>query len=107
MKTLTKESVRVVDCLGRVHLPKEVRQELNLQENDRLEVMVVLGNVVLTKVRRKCPARKKLNGQDRCSAPFSDGDCDYCNERVKTNYGYNCEDESTGESYSSLKGFGE
>jgi AbrB family looped-hinge helix DNA binding protein len=50
MKTLTKENVRVVDCLGRVHLPKEVRQELNLQENDKLEVTVVLGNVVLSKV---------------------------------------------------------
>ena len=52
MKTLTRTetNVRVVDCLGRVHIPKEVRQELGLQENDKLEVMVVLNNIVLTKV---------------------------------------------------------
>jgi transcriptional pleiotropic regulator of transition state genes len=107
MKKSVKGNVRPIDCLGRVHIPKEIRQKLNLQENDNVEVTVVLGNVVLTKVQEKCHFRFISEGNKRCSSPFHEGACDNCIERVKTNDNYNCEDESTGESYISLKGYGE
>lgn len=46
--------VRKVDELGRVVIPKEIRNKFQIKENTELEIFIVDGNIVLRKANDKC-----------------------------------------------------
>lgn len=63
--------VRKVDELGRVVIPKEIRNKFQIQEHTELEIFVDNGNIVLHKTNDKsCPlCNTKCNENDRyCSS---------------------------------------
>lgn len=62
--------IRKLDQLGRVVLPKEVRMQLNLQENSEVLVQVEGGKVTLTPVDQ---AHCVLCGSNEDIVCFEDG----------------------------------
>ena len=46
--------VRDVDSLGRVVLPKELRDTMNIVQKDRLEIYVAGDNIILRKYEPAC-----------------------------------------------------
>ncbi|MBR5153072.1 MAG: AbrB/MazE/SpoVT family DNA-binding domain-containing protein [Clostridia bacterium] len=46
--------VRDVDCLGRVVLPKELRDTMNIAQKDPLEIYVEGDNIILRKYEPAC-----------------------------------------------------
>jgi len=46
--------VRDVDCLGRVVLPKELRDTMNISQKDPLEIYVEGDNIILRKYEPAC-----------------------------------------------------
>ena len=42
---------KCVDDLGRVHIPKEYRQQLKIQEGQELELVVINDFIIIGKVR--------------------------------------------------------
>ena len=41
--------IRRIDDLGRVVIPKEIRKNLNIKENDSLEIFIDGENIILKK----------------------------------------------------------
>lgn len=48
------KSYKKIDSLGRVHLPKDFREELDLRENDDILIEVKDNSVVITKAEDSC-----------------------------------------------------
>lgn len=44
----TKGITRAIDALGRVVLPKEFREELNLKKEDRVEIFLLENGLYIT-----------------------------------------------------------
>lgn len=45
--------VRIIDELGRIVLPIELRKKLNIRENDKLEISNIGNNIILKKINKK------------------------------------------------------
>lgn len=43
--------IRKVDDLGRLHIPKEYRQQLNIKEGQELEMVIINDFIVIGKAR--------------------------------------------------------
>ena len=57
----SKFPVRIVDGLGRIVLPKAIREQLNLEEGAQLEIYLdPQGKIVLERATPKVKYRKKL-----------------------------------------------
>jgi len=54
--------VRKVDELGRIVLPKELRQTLNIRERDPIEIFVDNSSIVLQKYEPACMFCNNTNG---------------------------------------------
>ena len=50
----TSGIVRKIDELGRIVIPKEIRQSLGIGEKDRLEISADQKNIVLKKIHDRC-----------------------------------------------------
>ncbi len=46
---MEKEKVRKIDGLGRVVIPIELRQNLNISENDEMKIYMQDGKIILEK----------------------------------------------------------
>lgn len=42
---------KYIDDLGRIHIPKEYRQQLNIKEGQELELVIVNDFIIIGKVR--------------------------------------------------------
>lgn len=74
---------RKIDGLGRIVLPVEIRDSLRLRENDKLEIMVDDGDVILRPVRLTCffcDSMEDVKDVDGI------GVCQSCAERVPLMY---------------------
>lgn len=51
---------RPIDALGRVVIPKELRRQLNWNEDDRVEFFIENGSVTIKKYSPGCSCCKKV-----------------------------------------------
>jgi transcriptional pleiotropic regulator of transition state genes len=73
--------IRKLDELGRIVLPKELRDSLSIQEGDKMEIYVDKRKIVLKKFENKIC--------EKCSASCEGNSsfCNYCGTRLeKRNY---------------------
>lgn len=77
MKTLG--STRQVDPLGRIVLPKSMRKELNMRENDTVDIVLQGNSIVITKSLCAC----SLCGATENLIPVAQGYiCPACREQI-------------------------
>lgn len=72
---------RRVDDLGRVVIPKELRKEMNIQEDDQLELSVHNEILLIRKLKTKCLYCRKEIDVNHCSA-YPDF-CENCLEKLR------------------------
>ncbi len=48
------ENVRKIDELGRIVFPKEIRKDLNITCNDRVEIFIEKDRILLKKIEPAC-----------------------------------------------------
>ena len=53
--------IRRIDDLGRVVIPKEIRKNLNIKENDSLEIFIDGENIILKKYSNLSKVEKLFN----------------------------------------------
>ena len=53
--------IRRIDDLGRVVIPKEIRKNLNIKENDSLEIFIDGENIILKKYSNLSKVEKIFN----------------------------------------------
>lgn len=71
--------IRKIDELGRIVLPMELRNKLNIAEKDSLEIFVEGSSIVLKKYHSTCT----FCGSDKNLIAFSDKlICSKCKEKI-------------------------
>ncbi len=73
---------RKVDSLGRIVIPKEIREELNLRENTSLRIKVKNSNIILGKIAESC---KICGNSQKIDLHFFDNTwiCNTCIQKIK------------------------
>ena len=70
---------RRIDELGRIVIPMELRNKLNIAEKDTLEIFVDGSSIILKKYHSTCT----LCGNDKLLVPFGDKlICSKCREKI-------------------------
>ena len=52
---------RPVDGLGRIVIPKEMRDSMDIREDDRMEIWVTEDGMVLKKAEERCAEKRGRN----------------------------------------------
>ncbi len=65
--------VRSIDNLGRIVIPSEIRQSMDIQVKDPLEIFTENDRIILQKYQSTCifcknPGETEFNGKKICSA---------------------------------------
>ena len=72
--------VRKVDELGRIVIPIEIRNKLDIMEKDELEVSVQGRRIVLEKYQQDCIICGETNNLKQCSNKFI---CERCISQIE------------------------
>jgi transcriptional pleiotropic regulator of transition state genes len=67
--------VRKVDELGRVTIPKEIRDVMSIKEKDPMEIFVTDGNIILRKYEPGCIFCGQLNDVTICKGKHIYQEC--------------------------------
>lgn len=70
---------RRIDDLGRIIVPKTVRESLRIEEGDLLEIYIVDGGVLFKKVEEPCTFCGELTGENLLGKYV----CKTCKENIK------------------------
>lgn len=73
------EAIRTVDELGRVTLPKTVREYLGIFEGDKLEIIIQGGNIILARHTQSCFACDDDTNVQKVNRTYL---CEECREAV-------------------------
>ena len=73
---------RPVDKLGRIVIPKEIRRQLGIRDNDRLEIYINEDQIILSKTDKKCESCGTSDNIARCGNITL---CFDCAERISKN----------------------
>ena len=68
-----------VDYLGRTTIPKEIRETLQLEPEDKLQCTIANGKIVLTPEKKRC----KLCGQNTTEIYAGVPICEECQKVLK------------------------
>ena len=72
--------IRKIDELGRIVIPIEIRQTLDIHEKDALEIMVNEEKIILTKQENACIFCGKKSGLIQFKNKYI---CSQCRKKIK------------------------
>ena len=67
---MSKGIIRKVDELGRIVIPVEIRNKLNIQEKDEVEIILEGRRVILEKYQQDCIICGEVNNLKKCGNKF-------------------------------------